>query len=79
MMTNLPTSASNQDGTAACKPRPRGFAAMDPERRREVAGLGGRAAHQSGHAHEFTVREARAAAKKSQALRSNARPSKAAA
>ena len=39
----------------------RGFAAMSPERQREIASLGGRAAHQSGHAHEFTPEEARAA------------------
>jgi general stress protein YciG len=42
----------------------RGFAAMDPQRQREIASLGGRAAHQSGHAHEFTSEEARAAGKK---------------
>lgn len=42
----------------------RGFAAMDPARQREIASLGGRAAHQSGHAHEFTSEEARAAGKK---------------
>ena len=50
------------------KPAPkkslRGFAAMDPQRQREIASLGGRAAHQSGHAHEFTSEEARAAGKK---------------
>lgn len=27
----------------------RGFAAMNPQRQREIASLGGRAAHQSGH------------------------------
>jgi general stress protein YciG len=43
---------------------PRGFAAMDPQRQREIASLGGRAAHQSGHAHEFTSDEARAAGRK---------------
>lgn len=42
----------------------RGFAAMDPQRQREIASLGGRAAHQSGHAHEFTSEEARAAGRK---------------
>lgn len=49
----------------------RGFAAMDPQRQREIASLGGRAAHQSGHAHEFTTEEARAAGKKRHAGRSN--------
>jgi len=42
----------------------RGFAAMDPQRQREIASLGGRAAHQSGHAHEFNSDEARAAGRK---------------
>ena len=54
--------------TEAAKSTPkkslRGFAAMDPQRQREIASLGGRAAHQSGHAHEFTSEEARAAGKK---------------
>jgi general stress protein YciG len=48
----------------AAKKSLRGFAAMDPQRQREIASLGGRAAHQSGHAHEFTSEEARAAGKK---------------
>ena len=50
----------------------RGFAAMDPQRQREIASLGGRAAHQSGHAHEFTSEEARAAGKKRHARASSA-------
>ncbi len=36
-----------------------GFASMSPEKRREIASKGGKAAHQSGHAHEFTPEEAR--------------------
>jgi general stress protein YciG len=44
---------------------------MDPQRQREIASLGGRAAHQSGHAHEFTTEEARAAGKKRHAGRAN--------
>jgi len=39
----------------------RGFASMDPERQREIASEGGRAAHASGNAHEFTSEEARKA------------------
>lgn len=39
----------------------RGFASMDPQRQREIAAEGGRAAHASGHAHEFTPEEAREA------------------
>ena len=52
------------DGGNGTRKAKRGFAAMDPQRQREIASLGGRAAHQSGHAHEFTSEEARAAGKK---------------
>ncbi len=37
---------------------------MDPERRREVASRGGKAAHERGTAHEFTPDEAREAGRK---------------
>lgn len=40
----------------------RGFASMDPEKQREIARQGGRAAHASGNAHRYTPEEARAAA-----------------
>ena len=39
----------------------RGFASMDPQRQREIAAEGGRAAHASGHAHEFNSEEGRRA------------------
>lgn len=39
----------------------RGFAAMDKERQREIASLGGIAAHASGRAHKFTSKTGRAA------------------
>ena len=42
----------------------RGFAAMDQRKQREIASKGGRAAHESGHAHEFTPEEAREADRK---------------
>ena len=42
----------------------RGFAAMTPERRREIASLGGKAAHAAGTAHQFTTEEAVAAGAK---------------
>ena len=38
---------------------------MDPERQREIASEGGKAAHESGHAHEFTSEEAREAGRQS--------------
>jgi general stress protein YciG len=37
---------------------------MTPEKKREIASKGGRAAHQKGTAHEFTSDEARAAGRK---------------
>jgi general stress protein YciG len=42
----------------------RGFAAMDPEKRRAVASKGGIAAHAKGTAHRFTSAEASAAGRK---------------
>jgi uncharacterized protein len=42
----------------------RGFASMDPEKQRQIASKGGKAAHQKGSAHEFDSQEARQAGKK---------------
>lgn len=42
----------------------RGFASLPPERQREIARLGGQAAHRKGAAHEFTSEEARIAGQK---------------
>lgn len=39
----------------------KGFAAMDPERQREIAALGGKAAHASGRANRWTSEKAAAA------------------
>lgn len=65
-MTNSDRShASNKgDGRTQAGTRRRGFAGMDPERQRQIASMGGRAAHESGNAHEFTTEEARAAGRK---------------
>lgn len=52
--------ASNNQGNSK-----RGFASMDPQRQREIASQGGRAAHASGNAHEFTSEEAREAGRMS--------------
>ncbi|HEY7355369.1 MAG TPA: KGG domain-containing protein [Ktedonobacterales bacterium] len=46
------------------KGRGRGFASMDPDKQREIASKGGRAAHVQGTAHEWTSDEARAAGRK---------------
>jgi general stress protein YciG len=37
---------------------------MDPSKQRDIASKGGKAAHESGTAHEFTSEEARAAGRK---------------
>jgi uncharacterized protein len=42
----------------------RGFAALSSDKQREIARLGGRAAHAQGSAHEFTSEEAREAGRK---------------
>jgi general stress protein YciG len=59
MMTLDESKQGNGNGKSK-----RGFAVMNPERQREIARLGGIAAHRSGHAHQFTTEEARAAGKK---------------
>lgn len=42
----------------------RGFGAISPERQREIASKGGKAAHAKGSAHQFSPEEARAAGQK---------------
>lgn len=42
----------------------RGFASMDPEKRRKIASKGGKAAHKKGVAHEWNTAEAREAGRK---------------
>lgn len=41
-----------------------GFASMDPDKQREIASQGGKAAHEKGTAHEFTSEEAKEAGQK---------------
>jgi general stress protein YciG len=53
------TQPGNQGNTSN-----RGFASMDPQKQREIASKGGKAAHESGHAHEFDSEEAREAGRK---------------
>src|SRR5215212_4985630 len=54
-------SMTQEHETTGQPARRRGFAAMSKERQREIARLGGRAAHEQGTAHEFTTDEAREA------------------
>lgn len=51
----------------------RGFASMDPEQQREIASMGGKAAHEKGTAHEFNSAEAAEAGRKGGQARSNNR------
>lgn len=46
------------------KGRGRGFASMEREKQRQIASKGGRAAHETGTAHEWTSAEAREAGRK---------------
>jgi general stress protein YciG len=57
------TEGKARNMTAERKER-RGFASMSPEKQREIASKGGRAAHQKGTAHEWTSEEARSAGRK---------------
>ena len=69
----MSTNGESASGASRQKSR-RGFAAMDAQRQRAIASLGGRAAHASGHAHEFTTEEARAAGLKRHQKRDGAAP-----
>ena len=60
--------ASTNQGKAGSSNR--GFASMDPQRQREIASQGGRAAHEKGTAHEFSPEEAREAGRKGGQARS---------
>jgi hypothetical protein len=44
--------------------KPQGFAALTPERRKEIASLGGKAAHAQGVGHQWTEETARIAGRK---------------
>jgi general stress protein YciG len=55
---------NNNNGRGRGGSSRRGFAAMSEERQREIASQGGKAAHASGNAHEFTSDEAREAGRK---------------
>lgn len=65
-MPNRNQNQGNQTNTG----RGRGFAGMDADQQRQIASAGGRAAHASGHAHEFTPEEAREAGRKGGEARS---------
>jgi hypothetical protein len=63
--TNQGSQSGGKGGSSQSDTSTRGFASMDPDKQREIASEGGRAAHAAGTAHEFTSQEARAAGKMS--------------
>jgi len=65
-------ASSNQGNKQSGGTKNRGFASMDPERQRQIASEGGKAAHQKGTAHEFTSEEARRAGSMSHGNRQSA-------
>lgn len=58
------TQSSSTQETSKKGVANRGFASMDKDKQREIASKGGKAAHESGNAHEFTSEEARIAGRK---------------
>jgi uncharacterized protein len=69
---NHPVAGSSTEAEALIsKPAraKRGFAVLSPEKKREIASMGGKAAHEHGRAHRFTSEEARAAGKKRHQMR----------
>ncbi|MEJ6023325.1 KGG domain-containing protein [Ramlibacter sp. PS4R-6] len=63
-MQDTSLTAATPESTPQSERRLRGFAAMSPEKKKEIASMGGRAAHACGRAHQFSSEEARAAGKK---------------
>lgn len=66
--SEYPRAYAAREEVAAPSPPPkkqrRGFAAMSAEKQREIASKGGRASHEKGTGHEWTVESARAAGRK---------------
>jgi len=63
----MPRNQENQDqndGGKKGNTSHRGFASMDPDKQKEIASEGGKAAHEQGTAHEFDSEEAREAGRK---------------
>ena len=61
--SNVTPEAAEPKSESKARSR-RGFAALDAERVRSLASLGGKAAHAKGTAHQFTADEAREAGRK---------------
>jgi general stress protein YciG len=63
-MEAVKTKMEGELTMAVSKGRGRGFASMSPEKKREIASKGGKAAHAMGTAHKWTSEEAQAAGRK---------------
>jgi general stress protein YciG len=61
MASNNNQQGGNKGNNQSGDTSNRGFASMDPQKQREIASEGGKAAHASGNAHEFNSEEARRA------------------
>lgn len=55
---------SDEQHSPPPKKKRRGFAAMHPDKQKEIASKGGKSAHAKGTAHQFTSEEAREAGTK---------------
>lgn len=64
MANNQGNQGGNQGQGKGGNTSGRGFASMDEDKQREIASMGGKAAHESGNAHEFDSEEARKAGRK---------------
>ncbi len=77
---DMPTITADELVATETKPekKKRGFAVMDPEKRRAIARRGGRAVHDQGKAHRFTHEQAVEAGRKggaaTHAVRGRKRP-----
>lgn len=60
----MSTNIESTEKVITAEKKRRGFAAMTPEMRREIASRGGRAAHRQGVGHRFTSEEATKAGRK---------------
>ena len=61
---NKSRSTSGRDESRHHSSGSQGFASMDPQKQREIASQGGKAAHAKGTAHEWSSKEAREAGSK---------------
>ena len=72
----MTTTETTETTEAPKKKARRGFAAMSAEKQKEIASLGGKAAHARGTAHEFTPTEAKEAGRKGGEAAQKARAAK---